>query len=101
MGSFDPLNPPRRSLRIKGMEQGQTVTLESVLAQARQLSTSDKVRLMEAVLPEIATTLETRASKGLRSCHGLFSDLGTPPSSEDIDEIRKEMFGNFPRADAA
>ena len=83
------------------MEQVQAITLESVLSQARQLSATDKVRLLEAVLPEIASAAESSATKRLQSCHGLLSDLGPAPSSADIDEIRKEMFSEFPRADAA
>ena len=83
------------------MEQVQTITLESVLSQARQLSATDKVRLLEAVLPEIATAVEGSVTERLQSCHGLLSDLGPAPSSDDIDEVRKEMFSDFPRADAA
>jgi hypothetical protein len=83
------------------MEQVQAITLESVLSQARQLSATDKVRLLEAVLPEIATAVEGSVTERLQSCHGLLSDLGPAPSSDDIDEIRKDMFSDFPRADAA
>ena len=34
-----------------------------------------------------------------RSLMGLCSDLGIHISEEDIDEARKEMWGNFPRED--
>ncbi|MDP2998676.1 MAG: hypothetical protein Q8N47_14410 [Bryobacterales bacterium] len=56
--------------------------------------------MLEAVLPDIATAVESGATKRLQTCHGLLSDLGPAPSSDDIDEIRKEMFSDFPRADA-
>ncbi len=69
------------------MEQVQAITLESVLSQARQLSATGKVRLLEAVLPEIAKAVEDSATEGRQSCHGLLSDLGPAPSSDDIDEI--------------
>jgi len=32
-----------------------------------------------------------------RSLRGLFVDLGVTISEEDIDEARREMWGNFPR----
>lgn len=32
-----------------------------------------------------------------RSMRGLFADLGVTISEEDIDEARREMWGNFPR----
>jgi hypothetical protein len=32
-----------------------------------------------------------------RSLRGLFADLGLTISEEDIDEARREMWGNFPR----
>ena len=37
----------------------------------------------------------------LRSVKGLCTDLGIHISAEEIDEARKEMWGNFPREDIA
>jgi hypothetical protein len=37
--------------------------------------------------------------KPLRSLKGLWADLNINISSEDIDEARREMWGNFPRED--
>ena len=34
-----------------------------------------------------------------RSAMGLLADLGIHISKEDIDEARREMWGNFPRED--
>jgi hypothetical protein len=34
-----------------------------------------------------------------RSLEGLWADLGVSISAEDIDEARREMWGNFPRED--
>jgi len=34
-----------------------------------------------------------------RSLKGLWSDLGAEVSSEDIAEVRREMWGGFPRGD--
>ena len=35
----------------------------------------------------------------LKSSAGLWEDLGVDISAEDIDEARREMWGNFPRND--
>jgi hypothetical protein len=35
----------------------------------------------------------------LRSIAGLCEDLGSDISAEDIDQARREMWGNFPRED--
>jgi hypothetical protein len=40
---------------------------------------------------------QTRTPK--RSLYGLWANLGIDISEEDIDEIRREMWGNFPRDD--
>ncbi len=96
-----PLEPASETVKIEEMGDIPAVTLESVLSQARRLSASDKVRLLEAILPEIETAVEGNSANALRNCYGLFSDLGPAPSSGDIDEIRNEMLQGFPRADAA
>lgn len=33
------------------------------------------------------------------SVHGILSHLGPAPSAEEIDEVRREMWANFPRED--
>jgi hypothetical protein len=40
--------------------------------------------------------LEESPPKPKRSLLGLWADLGPAPSVEDIDEARREMWGNFP-----
>ena len=37
--------------------------------------------------------------KPLKSIRGLWADLGISLSAEEIDEARREMWGNFPRDD--
>jgi hypothetical protein len=75
------------------------VTLEEVVTLARQLSPLDKVRLVESVIPDVEASLESADGHPLRSAYGLCADLGPAPSSEDIQQIRDEMFGDFPRTD--
>jgi hypothetical protein len=45
---------------------------------------------LKAELPEAAPTRR-------HSARGLWAELGTAPSAEDIDQARREMWGNFPR----
>jgi hypothetical protein len=73
------------------------VTLEQVISLARQLPPVDKIRLIERIAPEIERDMHQQ--KPLKSLLGLCADLGTAPSSADIDEIRREMWGGFPRED--
>jgi hypothetical protein len=73
------------------------VTLEQVLSLARQLPSLDKVRLIERIAPDIERDI--RQGQPLRSLLGLCADLGPAPSAEDIDEVRREMWDNFPRED--
>ena len=74
------------------------VTLEQVLPLATQLSLVDKVRLIEKITPQITLDLEAREPHP-RSLWGLCADLGSAPSMEDIEEVRREMWANFPRKD--
>lgn len=80
------------------IEFGSHITLEQVLALARRLPPLDKIRLIERIAPEIEQDLRA----GLRprkSLLGLCADLGPAPSSEDIAEVRREMWADFPRED--
>jgi hypothetical protein len=55
---------------------------------------------------EVKVTIEVPAEENRppaprRSLYGLCADLGPAPSAEDIDEVRREMWANFPREDIA
>lgn len=76
-----------------------TVTLEEVLGLAKRLSSLDKVRLIEQITPDIERELASSQPTPRQSLRGLCSDLGPAPSTEDIDEARREMWANFPRED--
>lgn len=75
------------------------MTLEQVLQLAKQLSLSDKVRLIEQLAPEIQRDLPRTPSLPRRSLWGICADLGTAPSAEEIDEARLDAWANFPRED--
>lgn len=75
-------------------------TYDDVLSIARQLSPSDKARLLEDISAALRRDLvqpETEKKKPKRSLLGLWE--GVSISEEDIDEARREMWGNFPRED--
>lgn len=81
--------------------ENESVTLEQVLKLAKQLSPLEKVQLIEQVVPDLEAPLEafSKGRRPLRSARGICADLGPAPSVEEIDEVRKEMFSNFPRED--
>lgn len=58
------------------------VTLDEVVQLARQLSSVDKVRLIEQVAPEIARDLLKDGKTSSISLLGLTKDLGPAPSAD-------------------
>ena len=43
--------------------------------------------------------VEEQSKKPLKSIKGLWADLGISLSAEEIDELRQDMWKNFPRDD--
>ena len=72
------------------------MTLEQVLQLAKQLSLSDKVRLIEQIAPEIQRELPPNHSQPRRSLWGICADLGTAPTAAEIDQVRRDVWANFP-----
>ncbi len=79
----------------------QESTFEDVLSLAKQLTPGQKLRLIEAIIPDLEEPLQQaeEEQKPLRSLHGLWKDFGVSISAEDIDDARREMWGRFPRED--
>ena len=77
----------------------ESVTLEQALKLTKQLTSLEKVQLIEKVIPDLEASLEAVGvgRRSLRSAYGICADLGPAPSAEDIDEMRREVFENFPR----
>jgi hypothetical protein len=79
----------------------QEPTFEDILTLANQLTASQKLRLIEAIVPDLEEPLQRAAEgeKPLPSLNGLWKDFGVSISAEDIDAARREMWGNFRRED--
>lgn len=73
--------------------------MEAALAIVENLSPLEKVRLMEKLASSLEGDLQPEVKKPRKSLYGLWADLKVDVSAEDIDEIRREMWGNFPRED--
>ncbi len=93
------------------------ITLEEVAILATSLPTVDKIRLIERLaagleheIPTSAVTTKNGATATLEtaptveqtptpsvSLFGILAHLGPGPSDEDIDEMRREAWANFPR----
>ena len=79
----------------------QEPTFEEVLDLAKRLPPRQKLRLIEAIVPDLAAPLQQAEARPqpLRSLYGLWQDLGITISAKDIDEARRDMWGTFPRED--
>ena len=74
-------------------------TLGEVVELAKRLSPAEQARLIEQVAPEIARALGAGAGRPAAgvSLLGLVKDLGPAPSTEEIDEARREAWAGFAR----
>ena len=80
---------------------GISPTFESLIESAKQLSPVDKLRLIEGLLPDLEASIKSSETQGFESLYGILSSFGPAPSAEDIEEVRREMFRDFPRTDIA
>ena len=76
-----------------------TSELEQVVELALKLSPLDKVHLVERIVSTLEQEFEPASPKPRRSLLGILAPYGSAPSAEEIDEARREMWGNFPRED--
>ena len=83
------------------IEWNANITLEQVISLARQLPPLEKIRLIERIAPEIEQDLRERMHppRPRKSLLGLCAGLGPAPSTEDMDQARREMWAGFPRED--
>ena len=75
--------------------------LEELVLQAQRLSLLEKVRLIERIISDLERDLTVSAPPASRSLYGIWADLGSAPSAEEIAAMRREAWANFPREDIA
>jgi hypothetical protein len=73
------------------------VSLKDVIKLAKQLSSVDKLRLIQEITPDLERELMYTSPIPRKSLWGLCADLGKAPSTEEIDQSRSEEWINFPR----
>lgn len=81
------------------------MTLAEALPIVSQLSQQEKLQLIEALayqvrsstpVPPPAVLVEPRADqRGSERLYGILAGLGPSPSAEEIDQERKEMWGQY------
>ncbi|MBK9091824.1 MAG: hypothetical protein IPM84_03430 [Anaerolineae bacterium] len=80
------------------------VTFEQVVLLAQRLRPVDQARLVVRLAPKVEWLLmkiESISSPPSRiPLRGLWSDLGTAPSAEDIDQVQQEMWSTFAESEA-
>lgn len=69
-------------------------TYETVVGMALRLTPVERARLIAQIAPSL---VEDQPPAPIRSLRGLLS--GTAPSADEIDDARREMWGDFPRED--
>ncbi len=77
---------------------GHAVALEDVFDLVKQLPARDKVRLIAWMAPE-STRAVARAHSAPKVALGAVGRLGPAPSAEEIDQVRREEWADFPRED--
>lgn len=75
-----------------------TNLVEKVAAVTSSLPLNKQQEVLEFV-ESIAQEIESQPRAPRQSLRGLWADLGLEVTAEDIDEARREMWGNFPRED--
>jgi hypothetical protein len=77
----------------------QILSYEEVVEQALHLTPVEKAQLLEKLASTLKEELADEQKKPMKSLYGLWADLKVDISAEDIDQIRREMWSNFPRED--
>jgi len=72
--------------------------VEQVRELAKALAAQDKLRLIADLAQQLQEEPKPAPSKKpFRSIYGIAAHLGPGPSAEDIDEMRRDAWANFPR----
>jgi hypothetical protein len=74
------------------------ITADTVLEELRQLPPRERLRVIAQALPEVERELQEPEPR-LPSLRGLWKDLDFDIGAEEIDEVRREVWADFPRDD--
>ncbi|HMV49253.1 MAG TPA: hypothetical protein PLD20_05895 [Blastocatellia bacterium] len=78
------------------------ITMDQIVNMAKMLKPAEREQLisrLKGLLESSSIKSEPESLTPRRPLRGMLADLGPAPSAEDIDEAKREMWGNFPRED--
>ena len=73
--------------------------VDMLFEQAKTLSVKEKAELVVRLSELLQAEIPEPTIKQRTPMRGILADLGPAPSAEDIDEVRREVWKNFPRED--
>jgi len=75
--------------------------LEQIVRMAYHLSPGEKMELAKFFISDVQSRIDytPKPEKALCSAYGICAGLDPVPSEEDINRMRKDFFGRFPRED--
>jgi hypothetical protein len=73
--------------------------IEDALPLISQLSTEDKLRLIDLLAKQLLEERQQAAVEGTRRIYGLLNNQEQAPSQEEIQQARRKMWSKFPRED--
>ena len=80
-------------------------SFEQVLQMAQRLPITEQIRLIARLAPMAEQAIPMMQAEDIpkpalrRTARGILAGMGPAPTAEEIDEARREMWGNFPRDD--
>jgi hypothetical protein len=75
-------------------------SLEEAVERVMQLPAVEKLRLAERLLKTVERELPSAPVSASRpTYYGVLAGVGPAPDAEAIDEMRREVWANFPRED--
>jgi len=75
------------------------MNLDLLIPSLMALPARDKLRLIEQLASTLQNDLGSPLPVSQHSLYGLLADLGQAPSAEEIDQVRHEVWADFPRRD--
>lgn len=73
-----------------------TATIDQARELIQTLTPRDKLRLIAELVQEVLRDYPSSGAPS-ESSRGVLKHLGPAPSAEEIDEVRREVWANFPR----